>query len=152
MSVKHNFTVLFIIISIILCSCSNVHIDTDKHVHSATEALVSELERNGIEVEDSEVNLRLSGGPGRATITIFIGDCSEEKAQLIFDEIIFPYMGKDNYVVSQLQLVDGRLPDYSISINNASTRESCLTFSSSLDYGLEIWNDGEVDVHLEDYR
>lgn len=148
---KRSVLIFVLPVLVVFCSCSNGHIDTDEHIYSATKALVSEIESNGIGIKDSTVDLHLSGGPGSANIVICIDGFSEEKAQLIFEEVIFPYMAEDNTVVSQLLLVDGRVPEYSITISDA-VGESYCSYTSSLDYGLEIWNDGEVEVYLEDYK
>ena len=60
---KRSVLIFVLPVFVVFCSCSNGHIDTDEHIYSATKALVSEIESNGIGIKDSTVNLEVRVAP-----------------------------------------------------------------------------------------
>lgn len=138
------------LIAALFCSCSNVKIATDEYFYLAADSLTEELESQGVNVKETTVDLKLSGGPGCATIVISIDDCTDEGAERIFEEVIFPYMSRDNYFVENLMMPECIVSRYCIMLSCGDG-----TYSYSSEYAsqrCELWENGDDIVCLEDYR
>lgn len=156
MSAKHKITILSILVVLaMITSCSHVRLDNKEYIESAFSSIEDELTENSISVERTNIEFKLTGGEGRAILKICIEDCSEEEAERIFDEIIFPYMSTDNSVVANLMMPGGTLPEYYILITNADTEHVTIYANYHTNVSrqrCEIWESEDRVIRLEDYR
>ena len=151
MKLKYALLRLMTVAAIVLCcSCSNVNISTDDFYYSAAASLAEELESQGINVSNTDVDLKLSGGPGYATIIICVDDCTDEEAERIFDEVIFPFMSRDNSVIEDLMMPGCIVSQYYIAVSGGDG--SCSYYSEYSSQRCEIWENEDNVICLEDYR
>ncbi len=151
MNVKRKFILAILIILLAFtCSCTKETITTDKYYYLAAALLEEELETNGISVTDTTIEFTFSGVPSSVKIIIYIENYTDEEAERIFDEIIFPYMSRDNDVVDNLMMPECCVARYAIVVSGEDGALFCT--SDYLSQRCELWETRGGIVCLEDYR
>lgn len=115
--------------------------------------LTEELEAHGVSVKEVTVRIDNDGsGPyvPSAVIVLDVEYCTDEEAERIFDEIIFPYMSRDNNVISNLMMPGGGAQQFIIEVSGEDGL--CHYSSKRSRQRCELWENQNGIVCLEDYR
>ena len=151
-NVKRKTCIVMLLVMMLILVCSNVSAHKAYYTEVA-DVLETQIESAGIDVSKTKVRLN-TANEGEVHIDIYIDGCSETEAERIFDEIIFPYMSEDNFVVSRLMAHDSRVLYNEIAIYGNDDREATAVFgyAASRDEKCEIWHNSCEEIYLEDYR
>lgn len=152
LNVKHKTCIVMLLVMMLILVCSNVSAHKAYYTEVA-DVLEARIESAGIDVSKTNVRLNTTN-EGSVHIDIYIDGCSEAEAERIFDEIIFPYMSEDNYVVSRLMAHDSRVMYNEIAVYGDDDQDAIAVFgyAAPRDDKCEIWHNSCEEIYLEDYR
>lgn len=138
----------------VLCSCSDTSVESEEYIKRSASLLESELVANEIDIIDTEVKISSSGGLSSASIMISVDNIiSDDEAERIFTDIIFPYMSEENEVVENLQIWCSSADVYTIDLcYEQDGKEVHFSYRSDSSDLCERWENSNQVVFLEEFR